>query len=314
MDVSVKRHDLLERLAEIRPALSPSERRVADLVARAPESIPRKTLATLSEEADVSEPTVLRFCRSLGVDGFSDFKIEMAQALAAGGAAYVHRDIAFDDDIATVRDKVFDAAVSAIVGLRRSIDEEAVAEAVRRIRDARRLEFYAVGLANTIATDAQQKFMRLDITCQALHDGHLQTMSAATLRPGDVAIAFSYNGRIKDIVRAARSAQESGAFVIAITRPGSALAAIADLVLAIDTQEDTFLYAPMATRLAHFVMVDLLATLVTLAKGPGVVGRLEKIKESLSDQWITDDEQPWTADSRARGHAKPNGRLQGRTK
>ena len=62
------------------------------------------------------------------------------------------------------------------------------------------------------------------------------------------------------------------------------------LLIAIDTPEDTFLYAPMATRLAHFVMVDLLSTLVTLARGPSVVERLEYIKESLSDQWIVSDE------------------------
>jgi RpiR family carbohydrate utilization transcriptional regulator len=290
MDLQVSRHDLLERLAEIRGDLSQSERRVANVVLDAPENVPRKTLAALSAEAEVSEPTVLRFCRSLGLSGFADFKIELAQALAVGGAAYVHRDIRLDDDITTVCDKVVDTSVSAILALRRSLDEVVLREAVERIRSANRLDLYAGGLTNTVASDAQQKFMRLDITCQALHDGHLQTMSAATLRPGDVALAFSYNGRIKDIVRTARTARDSGAYVIALTRSDSPLAAIANLLVAIDTPEDTFLYAPMATRLAHFVMVDLLSTLVTLARGPGVIERLEYIKESLSDQWIVGDE------------------------
>ncbi|NQV79797.1 MAG: MurR/RpiR family transcriptional regulator [Alphaproteobacteria bacterium] len=86
MDLQVSPHDLLERLAEIRGDLSQSERRVADVVLDAPESVPRKTMAALSAEAGVSEPTVLRFCRSLGLSGFADFKIELAQALAAGGA------------------------------------------------------------------------------------------------------------------------------------------------------------------------------------------------------------------------------------
>lgn len=290
MDLQVRPHDLLERLAAIRVDLSQSERRVADVVLEAPESVPRKTLAALSAEAEVSEPTVLRFCRSLGLSGFADFKIELAQALAAGGAAYIHRDIRLDDDLTTVCDKVVDTSVNAILSLRRSIDEVVLREAVDRIRSANRLDLYAVGLTNTVAIDAQQKFMRLDITCQALHDAHLQTMSAATLRPGDVALAFSYNGHIKDIVRCARTARDVGAYVIAITRSESPLADIADLLITIDTPEDTFLYAPMATRLAHFVMVDLLSTLVTLARGPGVVERLEYIKESLNDQWIVGDE------------------------
>ena len=118
MDDQVKRPVLLERLGHLRAELSPSERRVADVVLDEPESVPRKNLAALATEAEVSEPTVLRFCRSLGLDGYAHFKIELARALAAGGAAYVHRDIAFTDDLATVRNKVFDSSINAISGLR----------------------------------------------------------------------------------------------------------------------------------------------------------------------------------------------------
>ena len=289
MDDQVRHSDLLDRLGALRPQLSRAEMRVADVVLAAPESVPRKNLAALAAEADVSEPTVLRFCRSLGLDGYAHFKIELASALAGGGAAYVHRDIGFGDDIETVKKKVFDSSISAITELRRSIDDDLLQKAADRIRTARRLDLIGVGLANTIAYDAQQKFMRLDLICQSLHDAHLQTMSAATLRPGDVLIAFSYNGRIKDVLRSVGYAQECGAYVIAITRSESPLAKAADLTLAIDTPEDTFLYAPMATRLAHFVMVDLLATLVALGRGPEIIPRLEYVKESLSDQWIVDE-------------------------
>lgn len=289
MDDRVKRSDLLERLAALRPQLSRAETLVADVVLAAPASVPRKNLAALAAEADVSEPTVLRFCRSLGLDGYAHFKIALAEALAAGGAAYVHRDIGFGDDIEAVKQKVFDSSINAITELRRSIDDDLLQQAADRIRKARRLDLVGVGLSNTVAYDAQQKFMRLDLICQSLHDPHLQTMSAATLRPGDVLLAFSYNGRIKDVLRNVRVARECGAYVIAVTRSDSPLAKVADLTLAIDTPEDTFLYAPMATRLAHFVMVDLLATLVALGRGPEIIPRLEYVKEATSDQWITDD-------------------------
>jgi RpiR family carbohydrate utilization transcriptional regulator len=232
---------------------------------------------------------VLRFCRSLGLDGYAHFKIALAAALASGGVAYVHRDIGFEDDAATVRGKVIQSSIGTLAALQQALDDAAVAEAVARIGAARRLALFAVGLANTVATDAQQKFMRLGITSEALHDTHLQTMSAATLTAADVALIFSYNGRIKDIVRTARTARAAGAFVVGVTRAGSPLAGTVDLLIAIDTPEDTFVYAPMSTRLAHFVVVDLLATLVALARGPGVVEQLEHVKESLSDQWIADD-------------------------
>jgi len=289
MDGGVTRPDLLERLSGMRRRLSRSEMRVADVVLADPESVPRKTLAALAAEAGVSEPTVLRFCRSLGLDGYAHFKIALAAALASGGIAYVHRDIGFDDDVATVRAKVIQSSIGTLAALQHALDDAVTEQAVARIGGARRLALFAVGLANTVATDAQQKFMRLGITAEALHDTHLQTMSAATLTAADVALIFSYNGRIKDIVRTARAARAAGAFVIGVTRAGSPLAGTVDLLIAIDTPEDTFVYAPMSTRLAHFVVVDLLATLVALARGPGVVEQLEHVKESLSDQWIADD-------------------------
>lgn len=307
MDDRVRRHDLLGRLAEIRPRLSPSERRVADIVLGDPESVPRKNLAGLAREAGVSEPTVLRFCRSAGLDGYAHFKIDLAAALASGGVAYLHREIGFGDDTGSVREKVFRSSMAALAGLQEALDDAAIRQAVERIRGARRLALMAVGLANIVASDAQQKFMRLDITCEALHDTYLQTMSAAILSREDVAIAFSYNGRVRDILRSARTAREAGAFVIGVTRSDSPLAGEVDLLIAVDTPEDTFLYAPMITRLAHFVVVDLMATLVALSHGPAIVGRLEHIKESLSDQWIADSEQPGSgaAPLRDAGRRKP---------
>ncbi len=280
--------NLFDRLGAARAGLSPSERRVADIVLGDPDSVPRKNLAALAQEAAVSEPTVLRFCRSLGLEGYADFKIALAAALAAGGIAYVHRDVSFGDDVSVVRSKIVQSSMSALAGLQNTLDDSALEEAAARIGAARRIALFAVGLANTVSNDAQHKFMRIGLAPEALHDTHLQTMSAATLTKGDVALVFSYNGRIKDIVRCAKVARQGGAHVIGVTRTGSPLAEELDLLIAVDTPEDTFLYAPMTTRLSHFVVVDLLATLVALARGPEVVATTEHIKESLSDQWITE--------------------------
>lgn len=288
MDERVGDTTLLGRLGRLYDDLSVSERRVADIVLEDPASIPRKNLATIAESAGVSEPTVLRFCRSIGLDGYTHFKIELAGALAAGDAAYVHRDVSFDDDEATVRTKLIQSSVNALTRLQESIDDVAVKQAVDRISSARHLQLFAVGLAGVLALDAQQKFMRLDVVCETQRDAHLQTMAAATLGPEDVALALSYNGRIKDVLRSVTTARESGAFVIAVTLSGSPVAKAADLVIAVDPPEDTFLYAPMTSRLSQLVVIDLLTTLVALRQGPAIVPRLERIKESLSDQWISE--------------------------
>ncbi len=292
MDKPLIEPNLLDLLAQKYDDMSAGERRVADFVLADVTSIPRKNLAAIAEGAGVSEPTVLRFCRLVGLDGYAHFKVALAAALAAGGAAYVHRDVSFGDDEATVRVKLIQSSVNALARLQDSLDDRAIARAVDRICAARRLQLLAVGLAGVLALDAQQKFMRLDLVCDAQRDAHLQTMAAATLGPDDVAVALSYNGRIKDVMRAVQTARDMGAYVIAVTRTGSPLAKAADLLIAVDPPEDTFLYAPMTSRLSHLVVIDLIATMVALRRGPDVVPQLERIKESLSDQWIAERGRP----------------------
>lgn len=284
--------DLLARLANARAELSPSEARVADIVLDQPGDIPRMNLAALAGLAGVSEPTVLRFCRSLGVDGFAHFKLELARALATGGIAYLHREIGFDDGIGTVAAKVFQSSINALAVVQQAIDPAVLERAVDLLAAARRIEILAVGLSHIVALDAQQKLMRLETPCIALADSHLQTMSAATLRPGDVALIFSYNGRIKDILRCARVAREAGAATVAVTCSGTPLAAVCDLVIPVDVPEDTFVYAPMTTRLGHLAVLDVLATGVALRRGPRIAEHLEQIKESMSDQWLVEAEAP----------------------
>jgi RpiR family carbohydrate utilization transcriptional regulator len=284
--------DLLARLASARAELSPSEARVADIVLDRPGAIPRMNLAALADLAGVSEPTVLRFCRSLGVEGFADFKLELARALATGGIAYLHREISFEDGIETVAAKVFQSSINALAVVQQSLDASVLERAVDLLAAANRIEVMAVGLSNIVAMDAQQKLMRLETPCIALADSHLQTLSAATLKPGDAALIFSYNGRVKDILRCAKVARDAGASTVAVTCSGTPLAAACDLVIPVDVPEDTFVYAPMTTRLAHLAVLDVLATGVALRRGPRIAEHLEQIKESMSDQWLVEAEAP----------------------
>ena len=75
---------LLERITRQLPLLRRSEQRVATIVLDNPVGVVHFTMAGLAEAAEVSEPTVMRFCASVGCEGFQDFKIQLAQTLALG--------------------------------------------------------------------------------------------------------------------------------------------------------------------------------------------------------------------------------------
>ena len=304
---------MLDRLRQMKAALRPSEQRVADIVLAAPEAITRMALTDAARRAAVSEPTILRFSRSLGCSGFPDFKIRLAQSLVAG-VPYVHQEVALGDTLDRVVHKIVQSSAKTLIETGAGLDAAVLGQVVAVLAAARRIDCYGVGASGIVALDAQQKLMRLGRPTLAYPDAHLQTMSAATLRPGDVALCFSHTGAIKDTLRSAEVAAAAGATVVAVTRSGSPLAAVSRHLLAVDTPEDTETYAPMTSRLAHLVVVDILSTAVALAAGAGAVAEIRRVKDSLADRRIAvrrrAAQPPGTAGlrrKRRRSHSKQGG-------
>jgi len=285
----------LSQVATLQPRLRRSERKVAVFVLREPGRVVRMNLAMLAEQAEVSQPTAIRFCRAVGCDGFPDLKIRIAQALAAG-APYVHSAIAEHDPLDTIADKVFGSSVEALQYLRRQLDMDAVARAVDALARANRIDLIGNGLSSVAAIDAHQKFMRLGVPTVFHPDSHLQRMSAATLKAGDAAMVFSYTGQLRDVARTTELAGAQGATVIGITRSASAVARLCSITIGIDTLENTFVYAPTTTRLAHLVVVDLLATTVALRSGEAGVGQIRRVKGAMRDEWLIDGDAETVAE------------------
>ena len=277
----------LPRLAALKPRLRRSEQKVADFVLREASRVVRMNLATLAMQADVSQPTAIRFCRAVGCDGFPDLKIRIAQALASG-APYVHSAIAEGDSLDLIADKVFGSSVETLQQLRGQVDMAAVARAVDAIARANRIDLIGTGLSSVAAIDAHQKFMRLGVPTVFQSDSHLQRMSAATLKAGDVAVVFSYTGQLRDVARTTELARAQGATVIGVTRTDSAVARLCTIMIGVDTLENTFVYAPMMTRLAHLVIVDLLATAVALRSGDAGIALIRRVKGAMRDEWLID--------------------------
>ena len=96
---------LLERVAAAAGELSKAERKVALAVTSSPEIVSTETIAALSKRAGVSEPTVCRFCKSLGFEGFPDFKNALSVALLTTRPA-AHSEVRQGDSVQDVANKV----------------------------------------------------------------------------------------------------------------------------------------------------------------------------------------------------------------
>jgi RpiR family carbohydrate utilization transcriptional regulator len=272
--------NLLQHIAQSRSSLRKSELKVADHVLLDPAAVMHSSMADLAHVVGVSEPTIVRFCRAIGCLGFQDLKLKLAQSLAAG-ASFGQFAISENDSISDFALKIFDTTLHTLMEVREKLDSDALERAVAAMAKAERVEFYGFGASGAVATDAQHKFFRLLLSAAAYSDPHMQAMSAVTLKPSDVAICISQSGRSKDLLITANVVRESGATLITLCPSQTPLAELATINLAIDVQEDTEIYTPLTSRIAHLVVIDVLAMGVAMARGPGLVNHLKSVKRSL---------------------------------
>ncbi len=277
--------NILERIRQASPDLRRSEARVGAWILAQPGHAMEASLATVAKAAEVSTPTVVRFCQALGLDGFQALKIALAQSLALGGT--VHDDhIEAGDSEAALAQKVFDFNISNLDRVRRHLDQDRVVEAISVLSQARRIAFYGVGASGIVALDAEQKFPLFGVPCSSYVDGHLQAMSAAILQPGDVAVAISHTGRTEEILLALELAREAGATTIALTGPNTPLADRSDLALELDTLDDTDVYTPTISRIAALVVIDVLAVGVAMRRQDDYRTQLRRLKHGLARKRI----------------------------
>ena len=279
--------NVLKLIADTREKLRKSEQKVADFVLAQPNEVIHMRIVDLASEANVSEPTVVRFCRALNYDGFQDFKLTLAQALASN-SAFEQFSMNRKDTVLEFKQKIFDSMIGNLMSTREQLDDNALEEAISALAKAGRVEFYGFGASAPVCTDAQHKFYRLMIASAAHSDPHMQTISAVTLRENDVVVAVSQTGRTKDLLHTVKLARDTGATVITICPANTPLSDLATIPIHVDVEEDKDLNTLMSSRVVHLVVIDVLAVGVAMRRGPKLVDHLKTIKRSLRNLRQTD--------------------------
>lgn len=282
---------MLDRIKASLPSLAPAEQRVAKLVLLDPRTFASLPVTELAERAHVSKPTVVRFCRSMGYDGLSDFKLKLAGTVSEG-VPFIHRSVDVDDKTSDVLVKVIDNTVAAFLKYRNDASshtiEKVVDALVATYKHKGRIEFYGAGNSGIVAQDAQHKFFRLGINAIAYSDGHMQVMSASLLGSGDCVVIVSNSGRTRDLMDAADIARKHGATVITITTSGTPLAQAGHMHLSADHPEGYDRYSPMTSRLMHLMVIDIVATCLALRiGGTQLQPLLKEMKNNLKSKRYT---------------------------
>ena len=247
------------------------------------DQISSMTIGDLAEYSGVSKPTVIRFCRSLGCNGFPDFKLRLAQNLAVSAQYLRDRSASLNPTANLVIDQVIDAVNAVAVALRDQIDEGALDVARDAILASNQIVFAGIGGGSSmIAQEAANRFFRLGIASANVSDSYLLQMRAATLREGDLFFAISTSGEADAVVGAAEIAAGYGATTVCLSKPDTRLANACSISIVVALPEDPDIFKPTASRYAHLMVIDALATAVAHARAPETKENLRRIRASLT--------------------------------
>ena len=302
--------NIIDRLKAQLDALPAAQRQVGVAILADPEWAVRANVEALAERAQVSPPTIVRLCHSLGLEGLREFKLQLAQQLAIG-TPFLHRTVERDDNVLTLAQKILRGMVASMVDLEQRLDADVLERAIATLSRVKRLDCYGIGNTSFfMATDAQARFFRLGLTTNAYFDAHMQLISAATLGPDDAVLAISHVGRMPSLLEVVEVARERGATVIAITQPGTPLAALADIPITVSVPEDAVVRVSTEAYLAHMSLLEILMVGVGLRRGDAAIERLRMFHDVLIERGIDSEQHPamrmgWSRAERNAAMSKP---------
>ena len=246
--------------------LTVTEQKIASFVLENPSETVRLTAKELAERCDSAPSAVIRFCKSLNVDGFSEFKIMLASEIGDSAKQDVSKLPSFSssDSVDKVFEKVFTSGMNTLKDTLKMIDMQNAERIAKVMKSANHMFLFGVGTSSVIVVDAQYRFSQLGLNVTGCTDALFMNVTAINMKEGDVAIGISHSGRTKAVVDALARAKESGATTVAITSFENApLARNADYSVCVFADEENYPVEAVSARMAHMCLID--AFTMTLA-------------------------------------------------
>lgn len=274
--------NLISRINVKTSELGPSAKAVAKVVVDRPEEVMNMSVTQMAENAGVSEGSVINFCRQVGLSGYQQLKLSLAQDLVQP-VQFIQEDLALGDDVGSVTRKMFHAGIQALHDTLTVIDPGEIARAVDAIRKAKRIEIYGIGSSAPIADDAHYRMLRIGLNAKAVTDSHIQAISASLADPDVAVLTISHSGATHETVAATRLAKEKGATTIVVTNLArSPIQTFADIKIVTMSRETRFRTEAMTSRIAQLCAIDALIAALALRDYDNAVDTLKSTFDVLS--------------------------------
>ena len=264
-----------------------AEKKIADYIVNNTQKVIDMTISELAESAGASDATVTRFCKKCHMKGFHHLKITLARELVE----YKKDDVKISGDVSesNIKESLSNILANKVEELKQTvsmIDEKELSEILNLIRNARNVQFAAVGNTIPVALDGCYKFNQIGIPSVTNPIWETQIAYTFNLSKGDVVIIISNSGSSKRLIDVIEAAKAKEAYIVSITNSNnSPIAKISDYHIKTATREKLFLEEYYFSRISAMTVIEILYLFLTVGK-PDVYKNLSKHEQSIADSKI----------------------------
>lgn len=276
---------VLDKILCVYNNLYEAEKKIADYVINHKEKVIEMTVSELANESNVSEATIVRFCKKCDLKGFHHLKISIAKEMVSSEENTISNELNSDN----IYQSLQNILANKIEELKQTVSmmkEDDIKNIVEAIKNARIVQFAAVGNTIPVAMDGTYKFNQLGITAVTNTIWETQLALAYTLTEKDVVIVISNSGSSKNLVTLLEIANERKATTISITNhENSPVANESKYHINTATREKLFLDEFSFSRVSAMVVIETLYLLLTRDKNDAYKW-ISQHEQSIADDKI----------------------------
>lgn len=272
---------LLMKIEAMNDSLSSTERKAAQYILAHPREVIYLSITGLADASGVSDATVVRLCKRLGMQGYQELKVTLAQDTVSP-IERIHEAVSESDTPIQVLEKVFQTTIHALQYTARIVNPQQLEMAVNALDKARRINIYGLGNSAAVSKDLQHKLMRLGLDATAYDDSHMQCIASTYLAAGDVCVGISHSGSSREVVDAVRIARDAGATILCMTGVGrSPLSELSSIRLDTASSETQYHILALSSRIAQYALIDSIYTTLALRRRDLIDEPMHSIERAL---------------------------------
>lgn len=279
--------NILDRIAS-ETELTKSERKLASIILKNPAAVVNENIADLAKRACVSEPSVCRFCKRFGADGFPAFKLLLSSLVSSSDIKKVD-GIKSGDSVSDVISKSIGKARSQLLNLERNIDESLISRVIDVISQSRRLIILALGLSEFIAKDIHSRMLQFGFVTEVYTDRMSQELAVATLHSSDVALVICSSGEHPDLINIVKSVKQNGAVSVVLTSDETKFKDDASLVVSVTDKISPDDESYFDNRVSLLMLSQIIVSGVSLRRALAVNANKDKLLSARKKNYNTSE-------------------------